>query len=275
MSRIIRGVLALVVGGVIFATCSLLVFVLSVATFGLARPYIVHAPMWTGKIMLAVVYRGILGIRCVVQRRNAHRKTSPTLVMANHPTLLTVMLFTAFAEELVGMPLVFVGKREHLRNPFVGWALAVSGIGVLIDRVDRNGAISTIRRSIARVTQRGCALAIFPDQSRPTKQFIAADQQKFAGKVPRLTSFRFTGVPRDGGVFASYGAMQNPCVIDFTTECSVPTARWRDIVGMVGSTYHLVVNDVTNDVPRDIERRREWLLGRWSQKNLIIEHWRE
>jgi 1-acyl-sn-glycerol-3-phosphate acyltransferase len=234
MTRVLRGALALLVGAVIFSTASLLVFLISIATFGFARPLLAHAPMWVGKLFVVVVYRGILGMRIVVQSKMRNHHPHQTLVMANHPTMLLTMLFAAYAEPLAGVPVVFVGKRQHLNNPLVGWTLIASGLGILIDRSDRAGALETLGRLVAWVFARCCGLVIFPDQSRPTPEFLAAEQRKFVGVVPGLVEFRYTGVPRDGGVFACYDAMQSPRVVDITSECSVPTAYWRDIVGMVG-----------------------------------------
>lgn len=274
MTRYVRGVLALIVGAVLFSLMSTVLLVASVLTFGLARPLLVHAPMWMGKVMVAVMYRGILGMRIDVPPSAVRRHGEQVIGMANHPTLLIAMILGAYFEPLVGVPLVFVGKRELLMDPFtgpfIGWPLLVSGLGIFIDRSKGNRSVEKIRRTVQGVVRRGCGLGILPDMSRPTPSAIAKDQEKFEGKVPDLQDFRYTLVPREGGVFACWDGMRRPRLIDVTLTCSVPAARWTDVFGMVGATCTMTVKDVSDEAPSGTQERRDWLLRLWREKNVTL-----
>lgn len=273
MTRYIRGVLALVVGAVIFLALAVSATLIGVVFRERAQGILVHVPTIIGRTLIAVVYRGILGMHIVMKQTLRHHRTGQTLVIANHPTNLLAMLLGAHMGSMVGVPLVFVAKHELL-NGLIGRTMAACGIGIFIDRSDRAGAIDAIRTSIDSVMRRGCGLGILPDGSRPTPESIGKDHRDLAASVPRIEEFRYTRVPRERGVLACLDGMQSPRVIDITAECSVPTAYWRDVFGMVGSTYTIVIEDVTRFVPPDPAGRKEWLRKRWRHKNTMIAHWR-
>ena len=274
MTKGVRGVLALIVGAVLFSLMSSVLLAVSILTLGLARPLLVHAPMWMGKAMVAIMYRGILGMRIDVPPPTVRRRGEQVIGMANHPTLPIAMILGAYFEPLVGIPLVFVGKRELLTNPitgpFIGWPLLVSGLGIFISRSKGNRSVEKIRGTVQGVVRRGCGLGILPDMSRPTPSAIAKDQEKFEGEVSDLQDFRYTLVPRDGGVFACWDGMQRPRLIDVTLTCSVPAAYWSDIFGMVGATCTLTAKDVSSEVPSGTQERRAWLLRLWREKNVTL-----
>ena len=273
MTRYLRGVLALVVGAVLFLVLTIPAIVIGVVFRERVQSILVHIPTIVGRALMIVVYRGILGMRIVVTQRLHHHQVGQTLVMANHPTNLLTMLLGAHMGSTVGVPLVFVAKHELLKE-FVGRVMVACGIGIFIDRSDRARALTKIRASIDDVVRRGCGLGILPDGSRPTQQSIENDHRDLAALVPRIEEFCYTRVPRERGFITCLEGMRNPRVIDITAECSVPTARWSDVFGMVGSTYTIVIEDVTRLVPPDSAGRKDWLRKRWRRKNEMIARWR-
>lgn len=270
--KYIRGTLALIVGPILFMLMSTLMLVTGVVTLGLARPFLAHSPMWMGQVMLFVVYRGILGMKIVVERDAlpAPDHKGGVLAIANHPTMLLMMLLGAFFQKLTGPALVFPIKLANIWNPFTGLPILATGLGVFIDRSKGEESRRAIRRAAAVVRRRKLGIGILADQSRPTTKAIAADHKRFADN-PNIENFRYTCVPRTGGVFAAFDAMVNPVVFVVMSACSVRAERWADIFGMVGSTYLIrVTRYESSEIPRDLAARRGLLERIWLEWNKRI-----
>lgn len=273
--KYIRGVTALIVGPVLFMLMSTLMLVTVVVTLGHAVPFLVHSPMWMGQVMLFVVYRGILDMKIVVERDAlpAPDHEGGIVAVSNHLPTAIMMLLGAHFELLVGKALVFVAKREHLWNPFIGWPLFVTGLGIFIDRAKGSRARVVIRAAVDWVTGRGLALGVLADKSRPTEEAIQADRDEFKGRVPRLDEYQYTGVPRTG-FFAAYDQMSDPLLFVVLSACSVPTERLKHVFDMVGSTFLIRVKRYErHEVPSASDRRR-WLEDMWLEWNKRIRELR-
>lgn len=84
------------------------------------------------------------------------------IFMANHQSALDV------AAVLVAVPVQFrfVGKREILWIPFIGWAAAGGG-HIMIDRSDNAAAVARLKEAARRV-RAGTNVIIFPEGTRST-----------------------------------------------------------------------------------------------------------
>ena len=265
-----RGALAVVVGGALFSACGLLASIVSVLSLRLAQPLINHAPKWAGKLLVAVVYRHILGMKIIREGVEVPRDGRPTIVIGNHPVIILTMIFVAYVEDIIGAPFMVVSKWEHLYNPFIGWPLWFTRLGVFIKRAQRSDALAVLRRQWANALRRAMGLLIFVDQSRPTAEKIADDHKKYRDSVPNIDDFQFTLLPRKGGIGQLLDeAPPNVRVIDITSECSVSAMRWQNVFRLAGSAFLIHVEDVTDQIPQDPTARETWLIERWRWKNTV------
>lgn len=266
--RFVRGALTLVVGCALFLFCGTSTIVVALLCVGFGDPLLLHAPYWAGLLFKDLVYAFVapeVRIAGAIEQKNV-----PTIVIGNHPSLPLTMLLVACLEALIGMPLVFVAKREHLWNPFIGWPLWIARLGIFINRKHRNGALEKIQGAMEGVFARGAGLVIFPCQSRATSDKILDDLRKFRGIVPELADFTETLVPREGGIGALLDAMPGVRVIDITFGCSQPNVRWSDILWLDRPKVLIRIEDVTDQIPTKRDDRRAWLVERWREKNEMI-----
>ena len=59
----------------------------------------------------------------------------------------------------------FVAKRELAWIPFFGWAMAWSGVGIMVDRRNRARSVSSLRAAAARI-RAGANVIILPEGTR-------------------------------------------------------------------------------------------------------------
>jgi 1-acyl-sn-glycerol-3-phosphate acyltransferase len=81
--------------------------------------------------------------------------------MGNHSSYLDI---PAVVIGLRPLGILFVAKRELLRSPFLGWALAVSH-HIKIDRGNREQAVAALREARTKLRS-GIALTVFPEGTR-------------------------------------------------------------------------------------------------------------
>jgi 1-acyl-sn-glycerol-3-phosphate acyltransferase len=84
----------------------------------------------------------------------------PCLYMSNHSSMYDI---AAILITLPG-PVRFVAKRELVRVPVFGWAMALSG-HLVVDRGNRAKVIESLQRGVA-LLRGGASLVVFPEGSR-------------------------------------------------------------------------------------------------------------
>lgn len=99
-------------------------------------------------------------IRIVCDGRENIDPRRSYVLMSNHQSVIDIAAIVA----TMPVSFRFVAKRELLRIPFFGWALALSD-QIVIDRGDRERAIRTLRRAAQRIRE-GVNVIIFPEGSR-------------------------------------------------------------------------------------------------------------
>lgn len=85
---------------------------------------------------------------------------SPVIFMSNHQSLFDI----AAIVDTMPVSFRFVAKKELVRIPLFGWALAGSG-HVIVDRQDREKAVQSLHRAAERVRS-GTNVIIFPEGTR-------------------------------------------------------------------------------------------------------------
>ncbi len=85
----------------------------------------------------------------------------PFVLMTNHQSVFDV------AAIVMTLPTTFhfVAKKELAWVPFFGWALKLSGVGIMIDRSNNARAVASLRRAAERIRQ-GAHVIIFPEGTR-------------------------------------------------------------------------------------------------------------
>jgi len=86
----------------------------------------------------------------------------PLIVAANHASSADPPLIGAFLNQRLSRPLNWLGKRELLETPVVGWAMRQAAI----HPVDRRAADVDAFRTAMRILESGNVLAVFPEGTR-------------------------------------------------------------------------------------------------------------
>ncbi len=93
----------------------------------------------------------------------------PFVLMTNHQSVFDI------AAIVLTLPTEFhfVAKKELAYIPFFGWALAWSGVGVMVDRSNHDRAVASLKAAAERV-RGGARVIIFPEGTRsPTGELQA------------------------------------------------------------------------------------------------------
>jgi cytidylate kinase len=127
------------------------------------------SPVATRNDWLMSIGAGVLRFvaRVIVRIRfegdlSAVPKTGPLIVAANHASSADPVLIGAFLNQILGRPLNWLGKRELVETPGIGWAFRKAGI----HPVDREAADLEAFRGAMRVLDAGQILAVFPEGTR-------------------------------------------------------------------------------------------------------------
>lgn len=102
-----------------------------------------------------------VGARVKVEGRENIPVDTACVLMGNHSSYLDI---PAVVIGLRPLGILFVAKRELLRSPFLGWALAVSH-HIKIDRGNREQAVAALREARTKLRS-GIALTVFPEGTR-------------------------------------------------------------------------------------------------------------
>ncbi|MEZ0241146.1 MAG: (d)CMP kinase, partial [Chloroflexota bacterium] len=113
----------------------------------------------------SVIFRGIA--RAIVRIRvegdfSAIPRTGPLIVAGNHASSADPVLIGAFLQKTLGRPLNWLGKRELVELPVIGWFMR----RVPIHPVDRATADLEAFRVAMKILESGNILAVFPEGTR-------------------------------------------------------------------------------------------------------------
>lgn len=113
---------------------------------------------WVGRTWLHWVLVSC-GIRVGCEGRDG--VPDPCVLMSNHQSVFDI---AAIVETLPDLDWRFVAKRELLRVPFFGWALALAN-QIIIDRSNREQSVRSLRAAAQRIRD-GASVIIFPEGTR-------------------------------------------------------------------------------------------------------------
>jgi 1-acyl-sn-glycerol-3-phosphate acyltransferase len=118
-----------------------------------------RAPSWVARNWIAWVL-ATCGVRVEADGLENLRASQPCVIMSNHQSVFDI----AAIVHTLPIPWRFVAKRELLKIPFFGWALALAD-QVVVDRDDREQAVASLKRAAERV-RGGVSVIIFPEGTR-------------------------------------------------------------------------------------------------------------
>lgn len=121
-----------------------------------------NGPLLTvGGLLFRGIARAIVRIQVEGDLASIPR-TGPLIVAANHASSADPVLIGAFLPKTLGRPLNWLGKRELVEMPVIGWFMR----RVPIHPVDRATADLEAFRIAMRILESGNILAVFPEGTR-------------------------------------------------------------------------------------------------------------
>ena len=163
----------------IYAVRYLLIALYTVLWGSLAVPLFLvdpkRAPNWVARNWIAWVLASC-GVRVEADGLENLSASQPCVIMSNHQSVFDI----AAIVHSLPTPWKFVAKRELLRVPFFGWALALAD-QVVIDRGDREQAVASLKRAAERI-RGGVSVIIFPEGTRsPDARLKPVEEFKSGG----------------------------------------------------------------------------------------------
>jgi cytidylate kinase len=114
-----------------------------------------------GSFVLRVIARALIRIR-VEGDLSVIPESGPLIIAANHASSADPVLIGAFLNGRLHRPLNWLGKRELVEMPVIGWFMREAGI----HPVDRATADVEAFRTAIRVLESGNILTVFPEGTR-------------------------------------------------------------------------------------------------------------
>jgi cytidylate kinase len=118
-------------------------------------------PLRLGSLVLRTIARLIARIR-IEGDLSAIPETGPLIIASNHASSADPVLIGAFLNGRLGRPLNWLGKRELVETPVIGYFMRRAGI----HPVDRRTADVEAFRTAMRILESGNILTVFPEGTR-------------------------------------------------------------------------------------------------------------
>ena len=117
-------------------------------------------PLIVARTVFAPVLMKIAGIKLTVTGKENVPKNEPVIFIANHCSHLDIGCLCA----ALPVNLHFMGKKELIFTPVVGWYMFVAG-HIFIDRSNKKKAILSIAKAAKKISE-GKSVVIFPEGTR-------------------------------------------------------------------------------------------------------------
>jgi len=143
-------------GAIATAACVLLTALLAVpavilARFGQLRALTALTTVWARSLI------NVCGIRVEIEGLERVRSIGPYVLVCNHQSFFDIFAIAAYMPG----PIRFVGKKELMKIPLVGYALKHGGHVI----IDRQGGGKEIRRAV-EIVRKGFSLCVFAEGHR-------------------------------------------------------------------------------------------------------------
>jgi 1-acyl-sn-glycerol-3-phosphate acyltransferase len=118
-----------------------------------------RAILWVGRCWVSWCL-DTCGVRVEVDGVENVTANQPCIVMSNHQSVFDIPALV----RALPVDWKFVAKRELLRVPFFGWALALAD-QIIVDRFDRESAVRSLSSGAERI-RAGANVIVFPEGTR-------------------------------------------------------------------------------------------------------------
>ncbi|PKP51368.1 MAG: 1-acyl-sn-glycerol-3-phosphate acyltransferase [Bacteroidetes bacterium HGW-Bacteroidetes-12] len=137
-------------------TFSLMLFAPLFIPFTLNRQF----PLMVARTVFGPVLMRIAGVKLTVKGKENVPQNEPVIFIANHCSHLDIGVLCGS----LPVNLHFLGKKELMWTPVVGWYMFVAG-HIFVDRSNRKKAIVSIAKAADKISK-GKSLMIFPEGTR-------------------------------------------------------------------------------------------------------------
>lgn len=137
-------------------TFSLMLFAPLFIPFTLNRQF----PLMVARTIFGPVLMRIAGVKLTVTGKENIPTNEPVIFIANHCSHLDIGVLCGS----LPVNLHFLGKKELMWTPVVGWYMFVAG-HIFVDRSNRKKAIVSIAKAAKKISK-GKSLIIFPEGTR-------------------------------------------------------------------------------------------------------------
>jgi len=117
-------------------------------------------PLYVARVLFAPVLMKISGIQLMVKGKENVPKNEPVIFVANHNSHLDIGCLCA----ALPVNLHFIGKKELMWTPVVGWYMFIAG-HIFIDRSSRIKSINSLKKAANKIHQ-GKSVVMFPEGTR-------------------------------------------------------------------------------------------------------------
>ena len=142
----------------IFWTFSLMIIAPLFIPFTFNRQF----PLFVARVLFAPVLMRITGIKLKTVGRENVPQNEPLIFVANHCSHLDIACLC----NAIPVNLHFIGKKELMWTPVVGWYMLVAG-HIFIDRKSRVKAAVSLKKAAEKIRQ-GKSVVMYPEGTRST-----------------------------------------------------------------------------------------------------------
>jgi len=119
-------------------------------------------PLLVARTLFAPVLMRIVGIKLHTVGQENVPKDEPVIFVANHCSHLDIACLC----NAIPVNLHFIGKKELMWTPVVGWYMLVAG-HIFIDRKSRVKAVASLKKASEKIRQ-GKSVVMYPEGTRST-----------------------------------------------------------------------------------------------------------
>ncbi len=196
------------------------------------------------------------------------------IIIGNHPSTFGNSQLCYFLNNFITKKYSTVIKDDLewiIRAPLNALKLSVP-----INRYDRESARLAVARAIPDLAERGGALLLFVDGTRPGEKKRKEARKKWNRLIHDFDNWT-TLPPRSGALLTILQSLTKPTrIFNFTQSFSVSDENWLDVHRLFGARYHIECEEFSSEeLPWDSMGLQAWLVREWRRKNELIAKWRE
>lgn len=237
-----------------------------------------YYPWLHGNLVYHAFYRLVAGFKPleIEAPRVEIRDNELVLVIANHFSNMGYVMWACTMTLTISRRWVWVAR--HNLHPLWRVPLWFVDLLLLIDRDNRESALSGMEKQVAKFAHHSNVFVIYPDEQRPNHERIAADKRKFERSLgiplPWLTETKLFKAGGTRQLYRLLRATGRPVRL-FVMESGlyVLDNGYSDINKMFGGTFFARVKEIPPEAVPDPDNEDKWkffMLELCEQANLFL-----